>query len=58
MVKKCRKFRRIEWRKLQNAPGTKKYPKVDVYVPVDGEIGFSNIVEQALKADSKKDINL
>ncbi|MEC7712364.1 MAG: radical SAM protein, partial [Thermoproteota archaeon] len=34
----------------------KKYPKVDVYVPVDGEVGFSNIVEQALKADSKKEI--
>jgi len=34
----------------------KKFPKVDIYVPVDGEIGFSNIVEHALKADSKKDI--
>ena len=34
----------------------KKFPKVDIYVPVDGEVGFSNIVEHALKADSKKDI--
>ena len=34
----------------------KKYPKVDIYVPVDGEVGFANIVEQALKADSKKEI--
>ena len=34
----------------------KKYPKVDIYVPVDGEVGFSNIIEQALKADSKKEI--
>ena len=34
----------------------KKYPKVDIYVPVDGEVGFANIVEQALKASSKKEI--
>jgi len=34
----------------------KKYPKVDIYVPVDGEVGFSNIIEQALKVDSKKEI--
>ena len=34
----------------------KEFPKVDIYVPVDGEIGFSNIVEHALKASSKKDI--
>ena len=34
----------------------KKYPKVDIYVPVDGEVGFANIVEQALKANSKKEI--
>ena len=32
----------------------KKHPKVDIYVPVDGEVGFSNIVGEALKADSKK----
>ena len=34
----------------------KKYPKVDIYVPIDGEVGFTNIVEQALKANSKKEI--
>jgi radical SAM superfamily enzyme YgiQ (UPF0313 family) len=34
----------------------KKYLKIDIYVPVDGEVGFSNIIEQALKADSKKEI--
>ncbi len=34
----------------------KKYPKVDIYVPIDGEVGFANIVEQALKANSKKEI--
>jgi radical SAM superfamily enzyme YgiQ (UPF0313 family) len=34
----------------------KKYSKIDIYVPVDGEVGFSNIIEQALKADSKKEI--
>jgi len=34
----------------------KKYPNVDIYVPVDGEVGFSNIVEQALKANSKNEI--
>ena len=34
----------------------KEFPKIDIYVPVDGEIGFSNIVEHALKVDSKKDI--
>lgn len=34
----------------------KKYPEVDVYVPVEGETGFSNIVEVALKAESKEKI--
>ena len=34
----------------------KKYPKVDIYVPIDGEVGFANIVGQALKANSKKEI--
>jgi len=34
----------------------KKYPNVDIYVPVDGEVGFANIVEQALNANSKKEI--
>ena len=28
----------------------KKYSKIDVYVPVDGEVGFSNIVEKALSS--------
>ena len=34
----------------------KKYPEVDIYVPVEGETGFSNIVEIALNAKSKKEI--
>ncbi len=29
-----------------------KYPEVDVYVPIEGEIGFSNIVESVLEAGS------
>jgi radical SAM superfamily enzyme YgiQ (UPF0313 family) len=28
--------------------------KVDVYVPIEGEVGFSNIIKRALEADSKK----
>lgn len=28
-----------------------EYQEMDVYVPLDGEVGFSNIVESALKAD-------
>jgi len=31
-------------------------PEIDVYVPIDGETGFSNIVEKALQANSPKDI--
>jgi radical SAM superfamily enzyme YgiQ (UPF0313 family) len=34
----------------------KQYPQVDIYVPVEGETGFSNIVEAALKAESKEKI--
>ncbi len=34
----------------------KKYPEVDIYVPVEGETGFSNIVEIALNAKSKEEI--
>ena len=34
----------------------KKFSKIDVYVPVDGEVGFSNIVEKALRASSRADI--
>jgi len=33
-----------------------KFSKIDVYVPVDGEVGFSNIVEKALRSNSKEDI--
>jgi radical SAM superfamily enzyme YgiQ (UPF0313 family) len=33
-----------------------KFSKIDVYVPVDGETGFANIVEKALKSNSKEDI--
>jgi len=33
-----------------------KYSLVDVYVPVDGEVGFSNIIEQSLAANSKEEI--
>jgi len=34
----------------------KKYPEIDLYVPIDGEVGFSNIVELALEAESKEKI--
>lgn len=34
----------------------KKYPEVDVYVPVEGETGFSNIVEITLNAKSTEEI--
>jgi len=34
----------------------KKYPDVDVYVPIDGEIGFSNVVELALQANTIEEI--
>ena len=33
-----------------------KIPEVDVYVPIDGEVGFSNIVKKAIEANSKEDI--
>ena len=33
-----------------------KFSKIDVYVPVDGEVGFSNVVEKALRSNSKEDI--
>ncbi len=29
----------------------KKFPNFDVYVPIDGEVGFSNIVEKSLQVD-------
>ena len=31
----------------------KKFPEVDIYVPIEGEIGFSNIVKKALTAQLK-----
>jgi len=34
----------------------KKYSKIDVYVPVDGEVGFSNVVEKALRSKSQSEI--
>ena len=34
----------------------RQYPEVDIYVPVEGETGFSNIVEIALNAKSKEEI--
>jgi len=34
----------------------KKHPEVDVYVPIDGEEGFSNVIERALQANSEKEI--
>ena len=34
----------------------KKYPDVDIYVPVDGEVGFSNIIERALQIKSEKNL--
>jgi radical SAM superfamily enzyme YgiQ (UPF0313 family) len=33
-----------------------KYHEIDVYVPIEGEVGFSNIIEKALEANSKKEI--
>ena len=34
----------------------KKYSKIDVYVPVDGEVGFSNVVERSLRSKSNSEI--
>ena len=33
-----------------------KHPEVDVYVPTDGEVGFSNVVKLFLESDSKQNI--
>jgi len=33
-----------------------KCPEVDIYVPIDGEVGFSNIIERALQANSTDQI--
>ncbi|QLH02214.1 radical SAM protein [Nitrosopumilus cobalaminigenes] len=39
-------------------PSQKKFmddaPDVDIYVPIDGEVGFSNIIERALSSQVKK----
>ena len=34
----------------------KKHSEVDVYVPTDGEVGFSNVVKLLLKSNSKQNI--
>ena len=43
-----------------DAPSQQKffdeYQEVDVYVPIDGEMGFANIVKHALEANSEEDI--
>ena len=36
----------------------KEHPELDFYVPVDGETGFSNIIESALTANSLDEICL
>ena len=33
-----------------------KFPEVDVYVPIEGEVGFANIIERVLEANSKEEI--
>ena len=33
-----------------------KFPQVDIYVPIEGEIGFSNIVKQILALNSFDDL--
>ena len=33
-----------------------KHQEVDVYIPVDGETGFSNVIKRALEADSEEEI--
>ena len=34
----------------------KKYPQVDVYIPIEGETGFSNVVELALSSKSEDEL--
>jgi radical SAM superfamily enzyme YgiQ (UPF0313 family) len=34
----------------------KKHPEIDVYVPVEGEVGFSNFIGKILESDSKEEI--
>ena len=33
-----------------------KHPEVDIYVPYEGEVGFANIIESALKCQNKEEI--
>jgi radical SAM superfamily enzyme YgiQ (UPF0313 family) len=33
-----------------------KYPLIDVYIPIEGEIGFSNLVERALSSNSRNSL--
>ena len=32
----------------------RRYPEVDVYVPTEGELGFSNVIKLILETDSLK----
>lgn len=34
----------------------KKYQEIDIYIPFDGEIGFSNVVERALQVNTKEEL--
>ena len=34
----------------------KKYSEVDVYIPYDGEVGFNNLIELALQANTKEEL--
>ena len=34
----------------------KKYSEADIYIPYDGEIGFSNVIELALQTDTKEEL--
>ena len=36
----------------------KKYPQVDVYIPIEGETGFSNVVELALSSTSEDELHI
>lgn len=36
----------------------KKYHEVDIYIPIEGEIGFSNIVERVMEAESREEVVL
>ena len=34
----------------------KKHPEVDIYVPIEGEVGFSNIIQRILDSESSEKI--